>query len=139
MRSLPILQRVFLPKYGMLIIASLLLAVFINVYAASTVQSAQVVPCTKYGYKISKNTSATIYRIDPNNPTPEVFLNNIPLETSAFAYSSQYGYFYATSLNDDAAGHLARHLYMIDGAGAITAVDTGGELLDRIGMGSRLV
>jgi len=113
-------------------IALLWIIVSIAVFSDRALADADI-PCSKYGYKIIRRDPATIYKVDPDNPTPQVYLSNIPIRTSAFGYSYTYQRFYATAL-DDTNHTVAGHLYMIDGNGNLTEVNTGGVLLGKIGM-----
>ena len=58
------------------------------------------IDCQKGGFKIEKADYATIYSIDPDNPTPRVFMTGVPVKTTSFGYSSYYRAFYAVDLND---------------------------------------
>ena len=78
------------------------------------------ITCSQVGYKIIKSTDATIYEVDPDNPTPAVFMDGLSIKTSAFAYSVTHKRFYATSLGD--AATAKGHLYKIDGDKNITEV-----------------
>ncbi|NPA31480.1 MAG: DUF11 domain-containing protein, partial [Chloroflexi bacterium] len=99
--------------------AGLLLVLALS-QAAPTRAAQGDVPCTVYGYKITKSSWATLYQIDPDHPNPpeEVFTTT-DIYTNTLGYSIKYKRFYSVDLND-------RELYAIDIDGNATQVTTTG-------------
>jgi len=61
---------------------------------------AEPINCMKGGFKITKGNPATIYHIDPDTLDVEVFMSNVPVDTTSFGYSSYYRAFYAVDKSE---------------------------------------
>jgi DNA polymerase elongation subunit (family B) len=76
-----------------------------------------VIECKGYGYKITGDNPATVFQIDPNNPSNVTkLLSEINVQTNAMGYSLQHGIFFAKEHSNDSG------LIKIDENGNVTQV-----------------